>query len=277
MATIGRYMAQLRGPQPLPPPTKAPTVWKPFYYNPWPGTSWVPGSGGAPAWQPLPPPPVRRPPARKQPAKQPARPPPAKQPAKQQPAAKPPPAKPPPAKPPTAKPPTAKPPTAKPPTAAKPAAAVQPKTEWQTAAATWFVSYPKCCSDPSADQTECKQNNGCAYQGAFMGVDGRKPRQWVEDNNIAAVFQPPNRQNLDGWRNKWKGKRLEIKRPGKNLIVTALDTCNDSDCNGCCTSNASKGGGTLIDLEINTAMRFWDKTNEEDVPGFKTIQWRIVG
>ena len=235
-----------------------------MYINPWPGTSWVPGGGPHPAL-PQPPPrprqpakqPARKPPARQQPARQPARQQPAKpQPARPQPARQP--AKPQPARQQPARP------------------ALQPKTGWQTAAATWYASYPKCCSDPNADQTECEDNNGCAYQGAFMGVEGRKPRQWVADNNIAAVFQPPNRQNLDGWHQKWKGKLLEIKRPGKNLIVTALDTCNDDDCKGCCTKNASKGGGTLIDLEINTAMRFWDKSREEDVPGLEKIQWRIV-
>lgn len=113
-----------------------------------------------------------------------------------------------------------------------------------------------------------------------MGADDKMPEDWVKKNNIAAVFQVPNDKNLKEWKSRWKGKLLEIKRPGKSFatpfIVTALDTCSDSDCRGCCTKNANTGGGTLIDLEINTAMRFWDKTRPRDVPGLEKIQWRIV-
>lgn len=35
-----------------------------------------------------------------------------------------------------------------------------------------------------------------------------------------------------------------------------IDTCDDSDCGGCCTRNASLHGGMLIDLEWHTAKRF---------------------
>ncbi len=42
------------------------------------------------------------------------------------------------------------------------------------------------------------------------------------------------------------------------------DTCADTDCNGCCTSNSTpnNGGGNLIDIESYTLDRFgyggWD-------------------
>lgn len=42
-----------------------------------------------------------------------------------------------------------------------------------------------------------------------------------------------------------------------------VDTCDDNDCSGCCTANAKRNGGTLIDLEINTARRFWGKASLE--------------
>lgn len=32
-----------------------------------------------------------------------------------------------------------------------------------------------------------------------------------------------------------------------------------------CTENASRGGGMLLDLEINTARRFWGKSKVRDV------------
>ncbi len=151
---------------------------------------------------------------------------------------------------------------------------LQPKTGWQSAAATWYISYPPCCSDPRADQKECAENNGCAYQGVFAGTSKRMSKRWVERNNIAAVFQVPDHKNQLEWDFKWKGKKIEIKNEyGRKMIVNVLDTCKDSDCKGCCTQNANTGGGTLVDLEINTATRFW---GPGAIPGLKTIQWRLV-
>jgi hypothetical protein len=157
---------------------------------------------------------------------------------------------------------------------------LQPVTGWKSAMATYYNSYPLCCSDPTADQKECDQNNGCAYQGMFKAFgDERKSRTWVQDNNIAAVFQVPDHKNIKEWDTKWKGRKLEIKNEyGVQMIVNVLDTCKDSDCmdskgKGCCTTNAKAGGGTLVDLEFNTANRFW---GAGAIPGMKTIQWRLV-
>lgn len=51
-----------------------------------------------------------------------------------------------------------------------------------------------------------------------------------------------------------------------------LDTCADSDCDGCCTTNARKNGGVLIDLESATAERFW----EGEVQDLAAIEWQVV-
>lgn len=42
---------------------------------------------------------------------------------------------------------------------------------------------------------------------------------------------------------------------------------------GCCTENARKNGGLLIDLEINTARRFW---GDKKVRGLAGIQFQIL-
>lgn len=51
-----------------------------------------------------------------------------------------------------------------------------------------------------------------------------------------------------------------------------IDTCDDSDCKGCCTRNAQRNGGTLIDLEWHTAKRFWGG-RPRDVAA---IQWQEI-
>ena len=52
-----------------------------------------------------------------------------------------------------------------------------------------------------------------------------------------------------------------------------LDTCADSDCGGCCTANARRSGGTLLDLEFNTAKRFWGEGGVQDLA---SIDWQVV-
>lgn len=42
---------------------------------------------------------------------------------------------------------------------------------------------------------------------------------------------------------------------------------------GCCTENARKNGGYLIDFEINTARRFW---GAKKVRGLAGIQFQIL-
>ena len=48
-------------------------------------------------------------------------------------------------------------------------------------------------------------------------------------------------------------------------LTQVVDTCDDDDCDGCCTANARRGGGLLVDLEWNTARRFWGKGGVRDV------------
>ena len=146
---------------------------------------------------------------------------------------------------------------------------------WNTATATWYTSYPECCRPGfKGDRAECRKSGGCKYQGMFAALDGKKSEDWVKANDIVAVFQSPNSRNRKEWAAKWKNKRLRIRNPktGKVMEVTALDTCDDNDCGGCCTENANKNGGTLIDLERNTALRFYDGKVED----LAKIEWQMV-
>lgn len=146
---------------------------------------------------------------------------------------------------------------------------------WGTAMATYYNSYPACCHDKSADQSECEDYSGCKYQGMFAAFDGKKTEAWVKANNIVAFYQAPNATNRKEWPKKWKNKKLYIRKEGdtgNGMLVTIVDTCDDGDCSGCCSKNAKKGGGYLVDLEYNTAKKFWGKS----IPGTKKIQWRLA-
>jgi hypothetical protein len=145
---------------------------------------------------------------------------------------------------------------------------------WNKAYATHYTSYPACCPqgpnyDPSAPKGECKNYSGCKYMGKFAGVKGTLKLEEVRDRNIVAFFKK-------GDKNAWKrvkGKKLRVRNPnnGNTLEVEALDTCGDNDCNGCCSKNASKGGGVLIDFESHTAQRFWGGKPRNGV-----IEWQYV-
>ena len=156
------------------------------------------------------------------------------------------------------------------------AAAAAAGGKWGRATATYYTSYPECCDNPKADQTECRDYSGCKYAGLFAAFNGKKSKKWVQDNNIVAVFEAPNDRNRKEWGKKWKGKKLQIRNPKTNKVmeVTAVDTCDDGDTkNADCTRNANKyGGGMLIDLEYNTAKRFYDGK----IDGMAAIDWRAI-
>ena len=50
-------------------------------------------------------------------------------------------------------------------------------------------------------------------------------------------------------------KTLRLRQDGNQIDVVVYDVCSDSDCDGCCTSDAA-ATGFLIDIESYTAERF---------------------
>jgi hypothetical protein len=156
--------------------------------------------------------------------------------------------------------------------------------EWRKANATRYTSYPSCCKDsdtydPKADKTECNKYSGCKWAGQFAGVSGKLQASEVAKRNIVAFYDAKNQQGnakkaTSWWNSNVKGKKIELKMPsGTTMIVEALDTCSDTDTkNNDCTRNANKngGGGILIDLEENTARRFYGGTPKD----MAAIEWR---
>ena len=114
---------------------------------------------------------------------------------------------------------------------------------WRRANLTNFTSYP----DPNSE--ECIEYNGCLWAGQFAFVSGKQTEQWVRDHNIAAVHERDA--------NTYRLKNLRLRQGTRQIDVTVYDMCSDSDCSGCCTSNANAGGvGFLIDIEKYTMQRF---------------------
>jgi hypothetical protein len=114
--------------------------------------------------------------------------------------------------------------------------------EWRRANLTEFISYP----DPDSD--ECKYFNGCEYPGYFAAFNGmQQSMDWVDEHNILAVHS----RDFDTY--VWK--TLRIRADGHEIDAVVYDLCSDSDCNGCCTNNASETG-FLIDMETHTKQRF---------------------
>ena len=126
---------------------------------------------------------------------------------------------------------------------------------WRKANLTWFESYP----DPGS--RECVEFNGCMWAGQFAALPGKQTEEWVRTHNIAAVHSRDF--------NALKLKTLRLRKNGKTIDVVVYDMCADSDCSGCCTQNANRGGaGFLIDIEKYTAQRFGEDDGQ--------VEWACI-
>lgn len=127
-----------------------------------------------------------------------------------------------------------------------------PGLVWRSGNKTNYESYP----DPGSP--ECVEFNGCKWAGQFAACENTMPEEWVMAHDIVAVF-PLEDLALH---------RLCLRSGDTTLVVTVLDTCADSDCDGCCTENLGDADA-LVDLEKYTNERF----GVEDGP----IEWADLG
>lgn len=124
---------------------------------------------------------------------------------------------------------------------------------WRSGNKTHFTSYP----EPGSP--ECVEFNGCEWEGLFAGCGLKQSEEWVSQVNIAAVY--PQFENLEH-------HELCIRFGSAMMIVNVIDTCSDTDCDGCCSQNLA-GADALIDLEDYTDAR-WGQPDGE-------IQWADLG
>ncbi|MFO0747692.1 MAG: hypothetical protein U1F43_18805 [Myxococcota bacterium] len=127
-----------------------------------------------------------------------------------------------------------------------------PGLVWHTGNKTTYESYP------APGSPECVEFSGCDYLGQFAACDNTMPESWVASHDIVAVF-PLGDLGLH---------RLCLRAGSKTMVVTAIDTCGDGDCDGCCTENRGSADA-LIDIEKYTDQRF----GVDDGP----IEWADLG
>jgi hypothetical protein len=118
------------------------------------------------------------------------------------------------------------------------AACDDPGLQWHTANKTNYESYP------APDSEECVVYHGCDYLGQFAACDNTMPEAWVASHDIVAVF-PLGDLALH---------RLCLRAGDRSHVVTVIDTCADSDCDGCCSENRGDADA-LVDVESYTDMR----------------------
>lgn len=69
--------------------------------------------------------------------------------------------------------------------------------KWRRATATHYTSYPPCCHDPSADQSECEDYSGCKWEGQVGGVHGPAGRAGKRASRWGPrCCPPPHRPHL---------------------------------------------------------------------------------
>lgn len=127
-----------------------------------------------------------------------------------------------------------------------------PSLVWHSGNKTNYESYP----DPGSE--ECIEFNGCEYVGMFAECENTMPERWVMAHDIAAVF-PLGELGLH---------RICVRSGDATIVVTVLDTCADSDCDGCCTENLGDAEA-LVDLEKYTNERFGVEDGQ--------VQWADLG
>jgi hypothetical protein len=127
---------------------------------------------------------------------------------------------------------------------------------------TYYHSYAPCCPDevnydPSADTTECDLYDACSWTGHFAALPGKQSFEFVANSSLIAFYEYGD-NSFENFYNNYAGENVTLVKDG-NIVFEALiaDSCGDTDCNGCCSSN-SEETGYLVDLEYFTMLRNFD-------------------
>lgn len=147
------------------------------------------------------------------------------------------------------------------------------KGGWHTAQLTTYTSYPRCCKgspayDPHASKEECEDYSGCKYQGEFAAI-GKKSFEWVKDNAVVAFYDNADKSGRE-FNKKYGGKKIRLRKNGKEFTAVIADTCGNKDCDDCCIKNSK--GGFLVDMEYWTAQHNIGGANKAE----GTIEFQIV-
>jgi hypothetical protein len=96
----------------------------------------------------------------------------------------------------------------------------------------------------------CKNDdNGCTQAGYHLNT------QFTAHVPYAAVLCGSD------W-DQYKYHNVNVTFNGDTRLFQVWDCCSDDDCGGCCTRNANKNGGFLLDMSILALKRYgWEHEN----------------
>ena len=150
-----------------------------------------------------------------------------------------------------------------------------------TAYWSYYTSYAPCCPDspnydPTAPTEECDDFSACDYLGQF--AIGSRSFEWVQANPIIAFFDLSD-PDSDNWFSNYANKTIKLTANDITITATIIDQCNDNDCNNCCSNNAAKGGGYLVDTEYWTIFNNFGDPQGDNSPiaqANEEIQFEII-
>lgn len=97
--------------------------------------------------------------------------------------------------------------------------------------------------------------------------DGLVSFDFVQSTNLVSFFDNSDAAGKN-WNNNYKLKTIKISKTynGKTVSFDAIiaDTCGNLDCNGCCSINAKRYGGYLVDMEYYTVLRNFGSLDAAD-------------
>lgn len=102
----------------------------------------------------------------------------------------------------------------------------------------------------------------CKYRGQFYCNANTWGEARVARKNIVAFFTTAD-PNAENFYENYCGKKIRIWKGDVSFRATIRDTCADSDCDGCCSVNAS-AEGYLVDIELQTVLRKFGSTEAYD-------------
>jgi hypothetical protein len=89
--------------------------------------------------------------------------------------------------------------------------------------------------------------------GDFAGID-HQSLAYVQSHRLVAFFDKRDRKGR-WWRRNYSGRTIELRKEYRGAVhgfnATIVDTCADTDCDGCC-SQTSRPWGFLVDMEFFT-------------------------
>lgn len=123
------------------------------------------------------------------------------------------------------------------------------------------------------ETSECKDYSGCKWMGLMTacGDENKIPVDYLKTNYVVAFISKAQSklktrdQRIKFWQKHYGEQNIEITLSYKNESLTfnaiILDTCDDTDCDGCCSKNMGDEDA-LIDIEFESLNRLSNENKQ---------------